>query len=75
MVCCCYCAWTSQFPALQRPKGLSDETLNNAACIAMTLVRPSGDIVAQAMLVVKVTDSDDNLGSFTRAVFNPLVAS
>jgi len=57
---------------LERPKHLSDETLNNVACIVMSLTTDSGTI-ATAKLVVKISDTEESIGTFTRFVFNPFL--
>jgi hypothetical protein len=64
-----------QFAATARPDDLLDETLNNVACVVLTLVRSTGDVVAEAKLVMKVAQSEGEEGVFTRSVFNPLVST
>jgi hypothetical protein len=60
---------------LERPEDLSNETLNNVGSIVVTLVRSTGDVVAEAKLVMKVDQSEEKEGIFTRSVFNPLVST
>ena len=66
-----------QFAATPRPPDLTDETLNNVACVVMSLRRIDGGepVVPDARIVMKVADSDANVGVFTRSIFNPLLST